>query len=373
MLVSQYKSRIQNKYEGGKSLSVDWHLNAQEAGEILRQGINPPSLKRVAAIFGGLNNATDVYYCPDDVGVPSALYSNTTRERWEYMPPQAFHLDENDYKFTIETINGVKFLLVRHALVSGTLTVDKFDVVGSKTGITLSVNALDYLTGDGSLQGTFSDSLTDVIETLAAVIDITDYKRGVALVPAKFVTAENVASVKLMLYTDGSNYYTMSSLVDSVGDYIRDGWNMIRFDVANAVATGTPTDTSIASYKLEITMESGTSQVVVLDKISLEKTALYNFEYYSTKMFQDKDDNSWKDTTDDDADTINLGEKEAELLVYEGAILVGESATKPNKVKEQDLVGSLARRYNAYWANNPSSELCPSYSGLTDISKKLNI
>lgn len=373
MLVSQYKTRVQARFEGGKSLSVDWHLNVQEAGEILRQNINPPTLKRVAPIFGGLNAETSMYYCPDDVGVPSALYNNTTREKWEYMPAQAFHLNEEDYKFTIETINGIKFLFVRHSLASGTLVVDKFDVVGSKTGVTLSTNAFNYLTGTGALQGTFSDSLTDVIETLATAIDITDYKKGVALIPANFVTAEDVASVKLMLYTDDSNYYTMSSLVDSVGDYIRDRWNMIRFEIANAVATGTPTDTNITKYKLEITMESGKSQIVIIDKISLEKAVAYNFEYFSTYMFKDKDDNSWKNTTDDDEDIINLDEKEASILVSEGAILVGESATKPNKKQGQDFISSLARKYSNYWANNPSSELPPMYSGLTDISKTLNI
>ncbi len=372
MLVSAYKSRIQSKFEGGKSLTVDWYENAKEAGEALLGQINPPSLKRVVPIYGGLNNETDVYYCPNDVEVPSTLYnSKDIREKWEYMPSEAFHLNKEDYKFTIEEVNGVKFLLVRHSLVSGTLTVDDFDAVGSKTGVSLSVNTFNYLTGTGALEGTFTDTLVDVSETLSSVIDITDYKRGVALCPMNFETAEDVASIQLDLKTDASNYYTMISTSDSVGDYFRDGWNMIRFDIANATLTGTPIDTSIASYTFTITMKTGKSQTVIIDKLSLEKSISYNFEYFSEYLFRDRITNAWKETADNDADIINLGKKEASIIVYEGCRLVGFGGKKKKGVS--NFNDELLRKYNAYWANNPSSEAPQQYSNSPDISKTLNI
>lgn len=370
MLVSEYKSRIQSKFEGGKSLSVDWYTNAKEAGESLREEITPPSLKRTVPIYGGLNGETDTYYCPVDVDVPSTLYSpKDSRVRWEYQAPQAFYLNDDSFKFTIEEVNGVKFLKVRHGLVSGTLTVDAFDAVGSKTGVSLAVNAHNYLSGTGALEGTFTDALVAVSETLSSVIDITDYKRGVALLGLNFQDAEKVASVQLILKTDGSNYYTMTSTADSVGDYIRDGWNRVRFDFAKAVATGTPTDTSIASYTINITMNSGETQTVIIDRLSLEKTIPYNFEYFSNYLFKDKDDNSWKATPDDDADIINLGEKEAVLMVYEGCRLVGFGAKK--KKGEPAFDEELVRKYNSYWSRNPSSEAPVQYSGSPKIGKTL--
>jgi hypothetical protein len=372
MLVSAYKSRIQSKFEGGKSLTVDWYENAKEAGEALRGQISPASLKRIAPIYGGLNGETGVYYCPADVDIPSALYNpRVARERWEYQPPQAFHLNEEDYKFTIEEQNGVKFLLVRHALVSGTLTVDKFDVVGSKTGVTLATNDYNYLTGTGSLEGTFTDSLVEVSETLSSVIDITDYKRGVALCPINFEDKEKVASVELILKTDASNYYTMISTLDSVGDYFKNGWNMVRFDIAKAVETGTVTDTSIASYTLNITMNSGESQTVIIDKISIEKGMMYNFEYYSSYLFKDATTNAWKETATVDADVINLGEKEASIIVYEGCRLIGFGGKKKKGMANFDE--ELMRKYDAYWETNPSSALPMQYSGSPNIGKTLNI
>lgn len=372
MLVAEYKSRIQSKYEGGSSLTVDWYTNAKEAGEALRGEIKPPSLKRLVPIYGGLNNETGVYYCPADVDVPSTLYNpKDDRENWEYQPPQAYHRNEEDYKFTIEDINGVKFLYVRHSLASGTLTVDKFDVVGSKTGVTLSINTHNYLTGTGALEGTFTDTLVEVSETLVNVLDITDYKRGVALCPINFETAKDVASVELILKTDASNFYTMISTSDSVGNYIRDGWNMIRFDIAKAVKTGTPTDTSIASYTLNITMKSGKTQTVIIDKISLEKTIAYNFEYFSTHLFRDRTTNIWKAIADNDADIINLGEKEAGILVYEGIRLVSFGGKKTKGVA--NFNEELLRKYEAYHASNPSSELPLSYTSSPKIGKSLNI
>lgn len=371
--MSEYKNRIQNKFEGGKSISVDWFNNLQEAGEMLRNDITPPSLKRVVPLFGGLNGDTDVYYCPADVDVPSAIYNpRDDRERWEYQPPQAYHLNSEENKFTIETVNGVRFLLIRHAKVSGTLTVDAFDEEGSKTGVSLEENSFNYLSGDGAMQGTFSDALTDVLETLDEAIDITDYLKGVALLPLNFTDANIVSSVQLLLYTDDSNYYTLTSVTDSVGDHFIRGWNRVRFEMANATVTGTPTDTNITKYKLIITMETGESQTVIIDKISLEKTKMYNFEYYSKYMILDKDDNSWKAIADDDADIINLEEDPAGILVYEGAILVAEGATKSKAKKGQNFEGSLGRRLNAYWAENPSSQLPPMYSGSPNIGKTLN-
>ena len=129
--------------------------------------INPTTLKRRVALYGGLNSATNIYYCPSDMRVPSTLYSNTTREQWTNVAPQAFHLGSNDYEFTIETVNGVRFLLIRHSLASGTLNIDSFDSVGSKTGVSLSIITFNYLSGSGA-----------------------------AIVPVNFTTAEDVASVQ---------------------------------------------------------------------------------------------------------------------------------------------------------------------------------
>lgn len=372
MLVSAYKSRIQNKFEGGKSLVVDWYENAKEAGEMLREEITPPSLKRVVPIYGGLIGATDVYYIPEDIDTPSALYNpRNTRQRWEYMPSQVYHLNEDPYKFTIEETNGVKLLLVRHGLVSGTLEVDPFDEVGNKTGVSLEENDLNHLEGSGSLEGTFTDSLTDVEETLDAVLDITDYKRGVALVRINFEDVEKLASVELQLITSSGNLYTMNSTEDSVGDHIKNGWNMVRFDIAKATITGTPVDTSIASYKLVITMNSGESQTVIIDKISLEKNIIYNFEYFSKFLFRDKDDNSWRAVADNDSDIINLGEKEASILVYEGCRLVGFNGKKKSAVPAFDQ--ELTRKYDLYHSRNPSSEQPPMYSEQQKISKRFII
>ena len=372
MLVSAYKSRIQTKFEGGKSLSVDWYDNAKEAGESLREQITPPSLKRTVPIYGGLNNATNIYYCPTDVDIPSTLYNpKDAREKWEYQAPQAFHLNEDDYKFTIEEVNGVKFLLVRHALVSGTLEVDAFDAVDAKTGVTLAVNTYNYLSGTGALEGTFTDALVEVSETLDSVIDITDYKRGVALLGVNFEDANKVASVELILKTDASNYYTMISTSDSVGDNLINGWNRLRFDVAKAVETGTVTDTSIASYTINITMNSGETQTVIIDKLSLEKSVAYNFEYFSKYLFKDATTGSWKETADSESDTINLGEKEANIHIYEGARLVGMGAKK--KKNEPAFDEELIRKYNSYWAMHPSSALPLQYTDSPNISKTLNI
>jgi hypothetical protein len=120
-------------------------------------------------------------------------------------------------------------------------------------------------------------------------------------------------------------------------------------------------------------MSTGKSQTVIIDKLQLEKSVHYNFEYYSKYLFIDKDDGSWKDISDDDSDIINLNTDEANIMVYEGARLVGLGATKPKAKgsRNADFDVELARKYDAYWSENPSTALPQSYDGGAGISKEL--
>ena len=363
MLLSEYKSRIQSKYEGGNSLSVDWYTNAKEAGEAMRGQINPTTLKRVVPIYGGLYDNNGIYIYSDDVDVPVTLYNpRNTREKWEYMPSQVYYEDTSPYKFTIETVNGAKRLMLRTSAVHPEIILDTYDSVGTKVGVGLTVNSYNFLSGTGAIQGIFSDTQTTISDTFPVPIDITTYLHGMFSLPANFVAGEDVDSVTIKLYTTSNDFYTLT-----VVNTIASGWNLMRVELASRVATGFPVDSNIVSYSLDFKMKIGKSQVVIIDQISLIQTSFYSFEYFSTNMFIDES-GKWVSTPTKSTDKINLSEKEADILVYEGCRIVALSGIKRKDVPPFDQ--ELMRKYNSYWADNPSSALPQTYVSDTGISKE---
>ncbi len=362
MLLSEYKSRIQGFFEGGNSLSIDWYTNVKQAGEAMRGQINPTTLKRSVQIYGGLYDGNETYYCPNDVDVPVTLYNpRNTREKWDYMPVQAYYNNTDSDKFTIDTINGAKRIKLRNGVSSSSQLLNTFDVVGTKTGVTLTVNHYDFLSGTGALQGTFTDTNTTISGILPTPIDITDYLNGIFVIPANFQKGSDVESVTVKLYTTPNDFYTL------VMEYpVVDGWNIMRMALSGMTKTGFPVDTNIVSYSIEYKMKTGKSQIVITDRISLIETYLYNFEYYSNNMFIDSNGN-WVSTPTDITDKINVSEKEADILVYEGCRIVALSNLKRKDVPPFDQ--ELMRKYNSYWADNPSSALPQTYVSDTGISK----
>jgi len=364
MLLSEYKSRIQSKYEGGNSLSVDWFTNAKEAGEVLRGQINPTMLKRVVPIDGGLYNDNETYFAPDDVDSPVTLFNpRNLREKWEYMPSQVYYEDTSPYKFTIDTVNRSKRLMVRTPITSPSVVLDTYDSVGTKVGVGLTVNSYNFLSGTGAIQGIFSDTQTTISDTFPTTIDITTYLHGVFSLPANFVAGEDVDSVTVKLYTTSNDFYTFT-----VVNPIVSGWNLMRVELADRVITGFPVDSNIVSYSLDFKMKTGKSQIVIIDQISLIKSYFYYFEYYSNSMFIDGESGVLTSTPTKDTDIINLSEKEADILVYEGCRIVALSGIKRKDVPPFDQ--ELMRKYNSYWADNPSSALPQTYVSDTGISKE---
>lgn len=364
--VSREISDLKAEFEGGSSLSVDWYGLLRRGGENLLDHINPETLKRTVPIYGGLTRYLQIYYCPADLEVPSRLYSNSEQTAYfDYLPPAQFYARATYFnncrdKFTIEYINGVRFIVVYHPINGTILTLDEMEEVGTITGVDLTVNTYNILPGaTASLQGTFTDSSYTISDDLDTALDISDLLNGVAIVPAYWDTAGDVEYVKLILKTDDSNYYTLTSTQDSVGDSFRDGQNMVRFWLANRVATGTPDSTNIASWELRVKMTTGNSQTVILGKMTIQKNALFFLEYYSNYLFVDGTTGAWK-ATPAAGDSINLNRDAAGIHHYETARLVMQGG------KSFDT--ELARKYEQYYSRHPSSEMPLSYSIMPDIA-----
>ena len=491
--VAQEISDLKAEFEGGSSFAVNWYDILRRAADKVRNNINPETLKRIAPVYAGLTKDLQIYYCPPDVKIPSRLYAPTTNQWFDYEPPSAFYrLYQWQNKFTIEYVNGVRFIVVRHSLNGAQVLIDEMDEAGTKTGVSLGANNFNILPGANmSMQGTFDDEdFTIGDDVSAAPLDISGLLFGAALVPAYWNTAEDVEYVKLRLITvmpvaatgtltsTGTNpadtetvtvgstvyrfkntmsqaydvkigataaltlanlkaainasgtagteyytgtlvhptveagtissttlalsartrgtagnsiattetsstysfaaatltggvqgsYYELTSTQDSVGDYFRDGQNVVRLALQSRTTVGTPTDTEINFWELDVKMNTDESQTVILGKITIQKAFFFGLEYYSNQLFVDGTTGAWK-STPVSGDQINLNDDALGVLHYEACRLTAQmTATNRKKTGESAHFDTeLAREYGQYHANHPSAAQPLSYNIAPDI------
>lgn len=367
-LISQEITDLKAEFEGGKSLAVDWYAIIRRASDKMLGMIYPDTLTRRVPVYGGLSRDLHVYYCPTDVLVPSFLYPNSQNmggRKYTYRAQKAFMERSEELTFTLVYINKIRFLLVRHAESPSVLTLNDMDDVTEIGGTASSIaqNEFNFISGTGAVQASFDDSGKYLSGTLASAEDITDYIHGIALVPCNWLDPAKVASVTLQLLTSSGNYFQIISTSDSIGDSFVAGLNMVRFELANRTSTGSPSLTSIASWKLIITMTSGQTQTVIVDKLTLQKSAHHNFEYVSNKPFVDGTTGFFKDTPES-GDYINLDRDARGCLHYEACLIVG----KPS-IAGLNFGNELAREYQNYWANHPSAAQAISYNIAPQIAR----
>jgi len=359
MLVGEAKIRIQNKFEGGHSIDTDWNLVLQEAVEAMLIQINPPTLKRTSALYGGTNEKVSEYYAPRDLYKPIDVRDVRTDQTWRYTRPAQFE-QNNIGKFTINYRNGLPFVKIVDVAKNKHSVLDAFESTTNKTGVPLHSNTYHYITGSNALSGNFSDTNTDVIGSVAS-IDISDFIQGVAIVVAHIPKSFDVDELKLTLKTDVDNYYVISADTS----YIVDGWNLIVFDVKNKTTTGAPT--LINEYVLTIKMKDGKSQQVTIDNLTLYETSQLNIEYYTNRAFLDSETGKTLVRPLRDEDEILLGTDEAGILVYEGCRVISVEAVKSEAKAREDFTTVLAEKYSQYWKDRPSQEMPMSYNHSIDI------
>lgn len=360
-LVSREKSDLKADFEGGKSLSVDWFQILRRAADRMLGQVYPNTLKRVVPVYGGFTGDLFVYYCPVDVLVPAEIYSNDGLRKFTFVPPNKFYRSSDTSLFTLEYINGVRFLIARHRSVGGSTTIDDMENIANKTatGVALTLNSHDVLFGTYAVQGTFTTAHGTISGSFAAT-DITSKLWGIARLPINLSSAANVSNIELRLHTSDSDYFKMSTSTDSTNDELVDGWNMLRFDMANRTEVGSPDSTSIVKWTLIFTLSADTT--IILDELVLQETEKMYLEYISNRMFIDKDTKQWKDAPEDDSDYINLDRDSSAILHYEAARIVGRKS-----IAGLNFTDELSREYGQYWEQHPSDAQALSYNISSEV------
>lgn len=382
ILASELVTDVQDDFEGGNSLSVNWNSVLRRGMQNVIKNCRPATLKRRVQIYGGNAQDLNLYYCPTDVYVPGHLYfneqlpiQNATRRFMTYVPPAHYYnrLDPNTY--TIERVNGARFINVQHNRQRGKITVDNMNALGTKSGGSAALNQQNYLFGAGAIQATFNDSGVTLSDTLSSTIDISDYLRGIVVLPTYIPTADNLSKIEVRLLSSAGNYNSVVTTADNIEDYFVDGWNVIRFNLENRTTTGTPVNTAIASWEIIGTTTSGKTMTLIFDSFTIHKTYAFNLDYLSNAPFINSSGALWQTGVVYTTDSVNITEDEREVLHYEMCMLVVQSSTfeKVDSQASRRFSEQLQRAYDNYYAIYPSFEQPLSYNIASEISLRDDI
>ena len=343
----------------------------RRAAQHLLKNINPDQLKLRRAVYGGVTKDSFIHFMPAEIAKPVALYKNDGSRKWSYQPPQHWFSKGEDDKFSVASINGVRFLAVRHSEPGATLVIDDMDDITGMTGTaTPAVNDHDFISGEAAVQATFDDTGKTLIRTMDDALDLTDYLRGTVLIPIRVAAEADVASITLRLRTDASNYYQVTTTADDIEDYLINGWNFLRFNMENRTTTGSPTVTNIVDWVLVITATTGDTVVCVIDRMTLQQNAPLWLEGYSNTLFLDGTTGAAKSDVSVDDDDVNIDEELADILHYELCLLVEQAGNSSKDGNSSSaFAAQLKRAYSTYYENHPSEELPMSYSILPQMNR----
>jgi len=311
--------------------------------------------------------------CPTDVAKPAGFYlgrQSFDNRSYRYQAPRAFYESTEAERYTIDFINGIPFIMVR-ALGGSVVTLQSFSDPTDFSGVSMQTTSRTFIYGTSALFGTFTDAAYTITwDVDSNQQDLSGYARGVAMLPFLATDVSKIAAVRLNLITNGSNYFTVTSTVDAIGDTFTNGWNIARFDLANRTQTGTPLLTQIAQASIEVEMNTGETQVITIDEVTLHTTEDAWFEYYTNRLFKSTD-GSLKVKPTSDSDIVDLEDEEMDIFLYEVRKLVVQDATYDGIDSRQSdrIERELARKYELYFREHPSSQMPMTYNISSEISK----
>lgn len=372
LTIKQVILDVQSEFQGAASFSIDWYNTVRRAMLNMKLEMSPHTLNREAPIYGGLAQNIQIYFCPTDLKKPNQLYTNRYQNPFDFVPPNEFYRNPNlQNRFTIETSNGVRVIVVRHPIASTSVIIDKMDgSTTTYTGVPLTENPFRVLpAAQASMTGLFSDTNFTVANNLTSPISIAPLTFGIISIPMYIPNAANISTVALRLYTNPSTYTQVSTSIDTSGNVLRDGWNILRFDLQNRLNTGTPDISNIVSWALDIQQKTSTSQNIDIGSIVALSSIDFMIKYSSDYAFVDSTTMAWMENPTLNC-YVNIDDSLRNILHYETCMLITQAATteKVNPDGTTRFSIDLAKAYQQYFEKYPTDEQPLSYSQSPDIA-----
>lgn len=279
-------------------------------------------------------------------------------------------LDPNS--FSIRYNSGVRTLRAQQLPQGNVVQLDSFDSstanglwVASGDASGLYTEVLNYVEGNGALgmnlSGVTGSSV--ITNSTAAIADLSAYlyeDSSTLFVWIPIGKSAYFTNFKLRRGSSASAYKEVTVTTKYDGTAFVDGWNMLRFDWANASTTGSPDNTLNTYRRLLMTTTIGQAiNGVLVDNWTNALGQLSEIEYYSECGFRTAG-GTWIYEPTLDTDLINVGPAAYEILKAEMMVDITQEI-RTGTVRNQEL-GDWRMMLNGQPPNRYIKD--PQYRGL---------
>jgi len=347
-----------------------YNLIYEAAGNMLLK-MDPAETKRVVQIQNALYDKVYSYSVPSDLKGDAFVdirpqYGRLVSDNFNNTTPKEFDLYKTDRTFAVENNSGVKTVKISAAQTLGltihemnSLTLDGTWVVGGNA-TAIAVDTLNFLTGNGSIQFNINAGATSSwIENLTmSVKDLSNYvTNGAYFLYVYIPNITIITAVSLRIGASSSNYLsqTVTNRSDATGFQV--GWNLVRFDAASMVATGTPNVPATDYVRVTFTTTTAAVTGVRVENIVARFGKIYEAVYYSKYLFKSSA-GIWQEKPLADEDFINLDTDSFNILMAECSLILAQQIQGEDSRYDVDFWENfLANAYKQYAGTNKSERL----------------
>lgn len=351
--IANIKTTISSRLHGTTLNKLgDFFLICKDASEIMTNRIDLQEARRRALLPNAIYDQVYDYALPSDFKAPISLNKQANN----------IYNGDQSRTYSNQFNNQKKFKDNSYAIVWEDMTQFLRFAKYLKTPIT--IDKADSLTENGTWA--ISGNGTNL------VLDTNNYMSGIGSIKCDVSSPGAIVNVIMQLGNDSSNYYSKTITTGHFEAFMT-GWNLCRFDLSDAILTGTvdmatvsyvtftvtyntnqtvtytktlttPVDLTVDNYKsdgaifayLDFSTVSSLS-TLRLDNITAHIGTLYDVNYYSNFVFRNTA-GTWIETPTVDSDQVNLSP--LSYKIFEAEIC---------KIITQQTQGSMGGFDFTYW------------------------
>lgn len=311
----------------------------QRAINTMLMKIDPIETERRAPLASPIHTDIYNYVAPTDYKRTIDIYpqdNRTARDRSQYEFIEYFGAETfRNKRITIESANGIKYLRVNWKswpiLRFGSLdspTADGGTWIAVGTATAPVQDQLVKIWGTGSLKFSTLASGDGISNIGLNQFDLSDWNQESYFFKSLYIpdatSLANLTAVNAVVGDDiTANYWTLPAQTAQFdGTAFQIGWNLLGYNWANAVETGTVDSSKLDSYKVTFTT-TGPLTNIRLDNIVASLGRMFEMKYYS-KYGIINTAGAWTNLTGSDDDEIVFDEDSINILLHEGLINIAQ-------------------------------------------------
>lgn len=235
------------------------------------------------------------YTVQSDFKFPLTLQAykpNMSQSNYTLVSPLKFPSSLYSQKFAVSIVGGVQYLMVK-SLDGNNSTINPATAynqngtwVGASAVSNVATNNYEGFTWPSSVSFDYAGTSGTLTNSTMTAVDLTAFKnRSNLYVDVFFASITSLTSVSLKWGTDSSNYYTVTSTTNYLGQAFILGWNRVKFAWSSPTTVGTPTITSIGYLQMTLAFSVDPAATgFAFQNVFISENVPLTLTYYSTNM-----------------------------------------------------------------------------------------